>query len=117
MKYEKTIEEKLVELKKKYPQKNLKLLQLDDPKLNISFMTRSRLCTTLINNVPYHGILVTKVEHSWEYPPHLRVQIIVDTVEFETSTNKAREIISQYERSSHHHKCGESDIQIIARIY
>lgn len=111
MKAEKTMDEKLAELKKKHPQKNLKLLQLDDPDLNVSLMMHSRLCLVLINNIPYHGILVTKVEHSWEYPPHLRVQMIVDAGEFETSTNKAGGIISQYEkRSSHHHKHDESGI-------
>lgn len=102
--HEKTMDEKLAELKKKHPQKNLRLLQLDDPDLNISLMMRSRLCLVLINNVPYHGILVTKVEHSWEYPPHLRVQMIVDAGEFGTSTNKARGIISQYEKHSNHHR-------------
>lgn len=106
-----SMEEKLAELKKKYPQKNLKLLQFDNPDLNISFMLRSRLCVVLINSIPYKGILATKVEHHWEYPPHLRIQAIVDADVFKESTNKAGGIISQYEkRSNHHHKNGEDDI-------
>lgn len=105
------MDEKLAELKKKYPQKNLKLLQFDNPDLNISFMTRSRLCIALINNIPYQGVLATQIKHSWEYPPHLEIQMIIDVDVFKMSTNKARGIISQYEKhSSHHHKHGGSDI-------
>jgi hypothetical protein len=89
------IEQKLQEIKNKYPNEEFKILNFMNSDLNIMFATRGHSGTILINSYPYQGVVCTNIEQSFS-DNLVVVQLIIRIDSFLESNIKARGIINQY---------------------
>lgn len=93
------IKNKLQELKNEYPELNLKALVIKNNDLNFAFTLRKYFGVTTIESNDYQGILYQRITQERTIQnkyPVLVIEMIVDTEEFESSSNRAFYLVKEY---------------------
>lgn len=94
------LKDKLNELQKKHPQTKLRALVIEDTDLNFTFTFRRSLGITAIESNRYNGILfqrITQDRTDPENPNSLKIELIVNSEEFDISTVRSMSLIKKYE--------------------
>ncbi|MSE08158.1 hypothetical protein GKC33_05325 [Lactobacillus salivarius] len=87
--------EKLKIIQKKYPDNEYRVLHIVNPDFNITLAMRNFYEVVLIDTIPYKGVVYTKMIQDWDNR-QLEFWIIVNELEFTTSTVRGFSLIKQY---------------------